>query len=253
MQAVLYICHGSRVKTASNQAKNFVKEVMPKINIPLQEVCFLELADPTINEGINRLIQKGATTISVVPVLLLSAAHAKKDIPSILNQVKESHPHVSFNYGQPLGVHEKLVDTLYDRMIEKDLETENSMVLLVGRGSSDQEALRDLGKIARKLQRKHSLPYVQTCFLAASEPTLDQGLEMAKASGYNKVFVIPYLLFTGILMQSLEEKLQAFESESQSFVLCQYLGYHPNLQDVLIERTNEVIQVGEKNLTFKIS
>ncbi|MEM5594965.1 CbiX/SirB N-terminal domain-containing protein [Niallia circulans] len=79
MEAILYICHGSRVKEASEQAVSFIEKCM-KINgfKGIQEYSFLELSDPSIEEGFQKCVEKGASTIYIIPVLLLTAAHAKK-------------------------------------------------------------------------------------------------------------------------------------------------------------------------------
>lgn len=73
MQGVLYIGHGSRVQEGNRQFENFVKDTMSMIDIPVQETCFLELADPGISEGVRRCKEKGVTKLLVIPVLLLTA------------------------------------------------------------------------------------------------------------------------------------------------------------------------------------
>ena len=78
----------------------------------------LELATPTIAEGIASCIQKGATAIAVMPILLLAAQHAKQDIPKEMAKAQKQYPYVKFTYGEPLGIHERLIDTLQARIIE---------------------------------------------------------------------------------------------------------------------------------------
>ena len=47
------------------------------IDVPIQEICFLELAAPSMDEGITKCVERGATKIAVVPILLLTAAPCK--------------------------------------------------------------------------------------------------------------------------------------------------------------------------------
>lgn len=90
MQAILYIGHGSRVKAGNEELMAFVEKAKAKHpNINIQECCFLELAEPTIQDGVEACINKGATKIAVVPVLLLTAAHAKVDIPEAIDEMKK--------------------------------------------------------------------------------------------------------------------------------------------------------------------
>ena len=59
----------------------------------------LELAEPTIAKRGNTC-QTGATTIAVIPVLLLSAGHYFKDIPQAITTIQQQYPHF-ITYGQP--------------------------------------------------------------------------------------------------------------------------------------------------------
>ena len=64
MQAVLYVAHGSRVKAGIQEAYRFVEKVKGKTGVKIQELCFLELAEPSISQGIKNCMLKGATSIA---------------------------------------------------------------------------------------------------------------------------------------------------------------------------------------------
>lgn len=249
MQAVLYICHGSRVKEACEQARFFVSQAMADVDVPIQEVCFLELAEPSIEAGFRACVEKGATRIAAVPVLLLTAAHAKEDIPNELAEVKPHYPSVTLTYGKPFGIHDEIVSILLERIGQERI-SDDAMVLLVGRGSSDPDVKRDMTEIASRLQHTYPFQKVAICFLAAAEPTFEQGLEMALASGHKQVFVVPYLLFTGILMKTMERTIKKLGREE--LILCDYLGYHPNLRKVLAARVQEALE-GEEYVPTHIA
>ncbi|MBM7573220.1 sirohydrochlorin chelatase [Aquibacillus albus] len=251
MQAVLYICHGSRVEKAANQAIEFVEKTMKLVDVPIQEYCFLELAKPTIDEGIQRCIEQGAKKIAVVPVLLLTAAHAKKDIPNVLKQASKHYKNVEFSYGKPIGVQEKMVDVLVERIKEKTSISQDLHVLLVGRGSSDPDAKIDTQKIADTLKNKSRVSSVRICFLAAARPTYEEALIEAVETGANRIVVLPYLLFTGILMKEIEQTAQQLRlSPEQEVIVCDYLGSHRNVCEQLKARVIEAIREGEKYATM---
>ena len=121
MQGVLYVSHGSRVAEAVEEATSLIERVQAKVNIPLQETCFLELADPDISEGFRKLVHQGATEISVIPVLLLSAGHYYKDIPVEIERLKTQFPNIKINYGKPLGVQKRLTEILKQRLEEREI------------------------------------------------------------------------------------------------------------------------------------
>ncbi|CAH0345244.1 sirohydrochlorin chelatase [Bacillus sp. CECT 9360] len=242
MEAILYICHGSRIKIACDEAISFVKICMEQNPVSIQEYCFLELSDPTIEEAYERCVKRGATKITVLPVLLLTAVHAKEDIPNELDRIRKGFPEVEMVYGRPIGVHHHMIDILMERLQETGEELNgDSMVLLIGRGSSDPDVKRDLSQIAQLLEEKTGLNRVDTCYLTAVDPDLEQGLQAAKQSPYKKVFIIPYLLFTGILMNTIQKTLKSDYAEGdKEFILCHYLGYHPLIGDILQERFTEL-------------
>jgi sirohydrochlorin ferrochelatase len=242
MQAVLYVGHGSRVHQGSEEARQFIKKSMSRVSIPIQEVCFLELARPTISEGVRRCVERTATRIAVVPVLLFAASHAKRDIPLELERAQRQHPHVVLDYGRPFGVDERIIDILAERIQEQNNDLQDAMVLLVGRGSSDPEPRKGLSAVAERLKDKYGFPRVDTCYLAAARPTFEEGLHRALASQHRRVFIVPYLLFTGRLMNEMEAAIQRIDPLGQRLVLCRSLGHHPYLEEILGERVGELVQ-----------
>jgi sirohydrochlorin ferrochelatase len=246
MQAILYVCHGSRIAKARAEASAFVEQCKTNIDVPIQELCFIELAHPDIVTGIDICVQKGASRIVVLPLLLLSAGHAKHDIPEAIRQAKQRHPHLEIVLGEPFGVHEMMIDIVVDRIKEQAVPLDHeSMILLIGRGSSDPDTKRDITAIAKLLQAKTNVPRVDICFLAAIRPTLEDGLYEASRSFYKKIFVVPYLLFTGVLMKTIEKKLYSLSSSNKQWILCNYLGYHPFLQNIIKENAQILLRANK--------
>ncbi|WP_181347330.1 sirohydrochlorin chelatase [Thalassobacillus sp. CUG 92003] len=242
MQAILYVSHGSRVEEARQEAVSFIQSVRRRIDIPLQLTCFLELADPDIEEGVDQLVEQGATHITVMPVLLLSAGHYYNDIPEELEKMKARYPHVPFTLGQPVGVQERVVDILVERVQETGVTLQlDANVLLVGRGSRLPETKVAIEHIASLLQNKLNTPHVDVCYLAACSPSFPDALQTAAAKGASQTFVIPYLWFTGILMESMQEKINQWNTEGQQFILCDYLGDHPAMVEAEIDRVYEAL------------
>lgn len=243
MRAVLYVSHGTRVKAGVSQAELFIQSCMKRIPASIQEICYLELVDPDIATGISRCVDKGATEIVIQPVLLLSAGHVKKDIPEEVKRTAKRYPGVHFIYSQPFGCDPKIIDILSERIHEKaDPNLGQAAVLLVGRGSSDPAIQEDFREITQALREKESLP-VHTCFLAACKPSFKEGLDLMKNSEFNQIFVVPYLMFTGLLMKEMEEAVRHLATQKQTFILCESLGHHENLIQVLTERVTNALHI----------
>ncbi|RAT06074.1 cobalamin biosynthesis protein CbiX, partial [Bacillus cereus] len=177
MKAILYICHGSRLKAAKEEAVAFITSCMNRVEASIQEICFLELASPTIDEGFRTCVKRGATEIIVIPVFLLAAGHVKKDIPFELEKLTNQFLNVKVTYGNPFGVSETLVKSVYSGSgIEQEDKNEVTL-LLVARGSSDPEVLKDINWIASLFQTEEKIKKVEVCYLAAAEPKFEEKLK----------------------------------------------------------------------------
>jgi sirohydrochlorin ferrochelatase len=237
MEAVLYICHGSRVKKAQEQALAFIRTCMAENPAPIQTHCYLEMATPTIEAAFKECVKQGATTISAIPVLLLTAGHAKIDIPQELLRLNKLFPEIKIKYGQPIGVHPAITDILFQRIEETNQEIgSDSTVLLVGRGSSDSAVIADLTEIANMLKKRLGIIRVEACFLAAANPSFETALQHALNRHSKKIFVIPYLLFSGMLMKKIEKTVHQTQHPTKPVILCDNLGYHPLIKNIVFER-----------------
>jgi sirohydrochlorin ferrochelatase len=245
MQAVLYIAHGSRVKEGVDEAVSFIEEIIPRINVPIQQNSFLELAEPTIMQGVTACVEQGATEIAVAPILLLTANHLNKDIPYEIEEAKRKFPDVKFSLGQAFGIDDRLVTLLEKRLKETNENYTGANVLLVGRGSSDPAVKRDLTRIAGLLQQKAGLNEVSTCFLYGKGVPFEEALQQLITED-RKTFIIPYLLFTGLLKQHIQMKIANIQLINKAVHLCDCLGYDEQVQHVFIDRIIQLTKRGDE-------
>jgi sirohydrochlorin ferrochelatase len=246
MNALLFVCHGTRLQKGRIEAEEFVKQCMASVDVPIKEICFLEFAAPSIPQGFITCIQKGATSIYVVPVFLLTANHVKIDIPKELRQLQIQYPQIEVKYGRAFGVHEATSHLLWEKITKRvSSVSKNSHLLLVGRGSRDRDVKRDLEKIATNLQQHYGIPSIQACFLTGSSPSFEEVLWNSEQT-YDQVIVVPYLLFSGLLINGMKLTIKRYvEHSQQEIILCETLGFHPILKEVLLTRINETLQTKE--------
>ncbi|MDG0822585.1 MAG: sirohydrochlorin chelatase [Staphylococcus equorum] len=242
MRGVLYVSHGSRVDEAVTEAVNFIESVKNQIDVPLQETCFLELTQPNVSQGFQRLVNKGATEISVIPVLLLSAGHYFKDIPTEIQRNQQMYPHVKVSYGKPLGVQRRLTEILHQRIEETHMTPNmDAKVLIVGRGSYNPQTQKDLSTIKAQLQDININLDIEVCYLAACGPSFEETLQDAVNKAHSQIFVVPYLWFTGILERHIATTIDDYQVE-HGIVLCDRLGNHSHLQIALKERVEATFE-----------
>ncbi|PRO66023.1 sirohydrochlorin chelatase [Alkalicoccus urumqiensis] len=242
MKGVLYISHGSRVDETKKEVEALIADVRGLVDAPLQELCYLELAEPDIAAGFEKLVAQGADDIAVVPMLLFSAGHYFQDIPEELEPLSEKHPHVRIRYGRPLGVQERLTNVAAGRIHETGKEVNSdAQIVLIGRGSKAPETKAATKLIGRQLKKKTGIRRVEVCYLAACEPKFEEGLYKALQKTERPIFLVPYLWFTGLLIQSLEKKAEELRSQGEEVYLCGYLGTHPSVAAALAERAEEAL------------
>jgi sirohydrochlorin cobaltochelatase len=252
MNAVLFVGHGSKDAEGNEEIRSFVRSIAEELKGPLVETCFLEFESPNIMQGINNCVKQGATQIAVVPITLFSAGHAKIHIPAAIDEAKLRYPGVTFTYGKPIGVHEQVLEILSSRLEAAGImggqlqgqELEETAILVVGRGSSDADANSDLFKISRLFWEKLKVKWVETAFIGVTAPLLEEGMDRCLKLGARKVIILPYFLFTGVLIKRMESMLEVFEERypEHQFSLADYFGFHPRLRHILIERANEALQ-----------
>ncbi|MED1412086.1 MULTISPECIES: sirohydrochlorin chelatase [Bacillus] len=247
MKAVLYICHGSRLKAAKEEAIQFITSCMSRVEANIQEVCFLELASPSIDEGFRTCVKRGATEIVAIPVFLLAAGHVKEDIPLELQRLNDQYPNIKIVHGNPFGVSEVLVKAVYNGMGIKEEVT----LLLVARGSSDPQTLQDIKWISSLFQKEKNIIKVEVCYLAAAEPKFDEKLKEIVEQKERNIVVLPYLLFTGLLMKHIEKEVRQYESEE--IKTSPYLGKNVAFRDMLIQKTEEILKGGQYVSTYSAS
>lgn len=248
MDALLFIGHGSRDPEGNEEVRAFVRSVESGLDVPIVETSFLEFERPSMREGFAACAARGATRIGVVPITLFAAGHAKLHIPAAIDEARRQFPEIEFIYGRPIGVHELALDILQTRLAEAGIdglaESPDTALLLVGRGSSDADANSDLFKISRLLWERLHVQWVETAFIGVTHPRTDEGVERCIRLGAKRVVLLPYFLFTGILIKRLEQLTASFAETypDREFVLADYFGFHPMLREIMRERAQEALQ-----------
>jgi len=120
MERILLAGHGSPKQDANNLehvAALLHEMIHPGCGDACVQVAYLQFAKPDIMEALVSCVQEGAKRVIVHPYFLSSGMHVTTDIPEILNRARETYPAVEFIYTEPLGVHNKLAQLVYERIL----------------------------------------------------------------------------------------------------------------------------------------
>jgi len=114
MTGFIVFAHGSRIESA-NQAVRQVAEQMAASGNHMVEPAFLELGVPDLSGAADRLIQRGATRIVVIPYFLTLGTHMQRDLPRLVEDISNAHQHIEVQLTPPLDGHPALMEALLDR------------------------------------------------------------------------------------------------------------------------------------------
>jgi len=66
-------------------------------------VAYLELMTPDLPAAAASLAQAGCTRIHVVPMFLGTGGHVRRDLPALVDALREKHPGVEWTLHAPIG------------------------------------------------------------------------------------------------------------------------------------------------------
>lgn len=252
---VMVCGHGSRDVEAITEFQTVAAGIAERL--PQYPVAsgFLEFARPIIRDGLDKLRGQGVRHILAVPGMLFAAGHVKNDIPSVLNSYAASHPGLRIDYGRDLAVDTRLLQVARERIEAAEqrgrngVSREDTLLLVVGRGTSDSDANSNISKVARMLWEGMGFGWAETCYSGVTFPLVGPGLEHAARLGYRRIIVFPYFLFTGVLVKRIYRiaDQMAKRLPEIEFLKADYLKDHPLVLDAFADRVQEIL-TGENKM-----
>ena len=246
---VLICGHGSRNRLAVEEFAQMVEKLRPKLAPMPVEHGYLEFAQPILREGLDSLRQQGVTKVLAIPAMLFAAGHAKNDIPSVLNTYT-AETGLPIDYGRELGVDRLMVAAAGARVQEaldrasNDIPISETLLVVVGRGSSDPDANSNVAKVTRMLVEGFGFGWGETVYSGVTFPLVDPGLRHVVRLGFRRIVVAPYFLFSGVLVSRIRQHtdLVAADYPDVEFLSSGYLGQHSMVVDTFRERVDEVLR-----------
>ncbi|OLT11860.1 cobalamin biosynthesis protein CbiX [Pseudonocardia sp. CNS-139] len=242
---LLLVGHGTVDETGVAEFAAFTARMRAHLGGCDVEGGFIELSLPTVHEAWRALAARGHRTLAAVPLVLVSAGHAKGDIPAALQREVVRDPATGYLFGRPLGPHpvlQQVVDARVRAALGPD-PAAGTAVLLVGRGSTDPDANAEVCKVARLLQEGRPYDFVEPAFVSLAGPDVAAGLARCRALGARRVVVAPYFVFDGVLPRRVGDQTRAFAAAHPDVDvrLAKHIGDCAELADLVAERYHEAL------------
>ncbi len=248
--AIMICGHGSRDQSAVDEFNSLAAHFRDRLPNYDVESGFLEFATPVISEGLDKLRDRGAKKIICIPSMLFAAGHVKNDLPSEVNNYGAANDGLEMVFGGELAIDPKLLEAAKQRIeeceaaAETTVAREDTLLMVVGRGTNDSDANSNVSKVARMLWEGMGFGWAEVSYSGVAYPLVDAGMERAMKLGYKRIIVFPYFLFTGILVR----RIYAWADEAAAanpdveVLNAGYLNDHPLVIDTFIERVGQALE-----------
>ncbi len=117
----LVIAHGSRNPALIAAHTEICHRVASRVGDRATiRPAYLEISEPSIPEAIDAAVTNGTTSVVLVPYFLHVGNHTLRDLPEILDEARDRHPHVEIILAEHLGIDDRLVEITIDRASEAE-------------------------------------------------------------------------------------------------------------------------------------
>ncbi|WP_030484110.1 sirohydrochlorin chelatase [Nocardioides aequoreus] len=232
--ALLTIAHGSRDPRSAatiNALTDLIRRMRPDLRI---ESSFLELAQPSVHDVVDRLVADGVEEVVAVPLLLSEAYHATVDVPRVVEEAMQRHPGLRVRASRILGHEPSFLGVLDERLREtlrRERVRELDALVLATAGSSDLVANQAVARLARVWGARHKLP-VTAAFASAAPPATGEAVRAFRAEGKRHVAVASMFIAPGFLPDRAAELAR----EAGAIAVSDPLGPAPELARAVLAR-----------------
>lgn len=230
---LLLVGHGTRSRQGEGEFLEVAEQVARRLTGVCVEPACLELTEPTILQGVWRLVERGARQIVVVPLLLFAAGHAKRDIPAAAEAAARelNVARLTLHYASHLGCDARVVQLSRQRFTESlqgrpEVSADRTFLLLVGRGSHDDSASAEMHHFAQLRAENSPVGGVAVAFIAMAPPAVQDVLSQLAEQDWQRIVVQPHLLFHGELLDQLQRLVAAagVRNPRQEWILAPHLA-----------------------------
>jgi sirohydrochlorin cobaltochelatase len=102
-RALVLFAHGARDARWAEpfqRLQQIVSAQQPDVTVAL---AFLELMAPQLPELVQQLEDSGHTEVTVVPVFFGQGGHVLRDLPRMVDQLRQDHPELTLKVAQAVG------------------------------------------------------------------------------------------------------------------------------------------------------
>jgi sirohydrochlorin ferrochelatase len=227
--AYLLVVHGSRNSSYRQQLEQLQDLIVEGVNGNcILTTAYLELGEKSLSDCIVEFsiecIKHNYKTLKIIPLFLFSGTHVLEDIPEEVN-IAQKNVSITLELMPLMGGSKDLINVLESKYQEyPDFER-----VLFCHGTRLQQGKEESEIIAKKLKAKVAYWSIL--------PKLSHILNDMINLGIKKIVILPYFLFSGKIIDSIEQEMQTLqENQDIELILLKPLGATVELAEVIIKQ-----------------
>ena len=114
MQTLILFAHGARDPRWAapfERLQGILQARLPSVNVGL---AFLEFMTPDLPSLVEQAVASGSLAVRVVPVFLGQGGHVLRDLPLLLDQLRQAHPALALTVAQAVGEDADVLNAIAD-------------------------------------------------------------------------------------------------------------------------------------------
>ena len=204
---LVVLAHGTTDPVGIEQIYQWVDAFSKTTPYPVN-LAWLEKGEPTLDVLLTELTQT-CRHIIICPLLLFKAGHVKRDLPEMVQRIKEKDTNLRIDTLATIGNPKRIVDAWLSECEHLGFEVDeiSQSVLALGRGGRMPSATGVFDQMQKRLERAIKRP-IDQAFSGLQKPSVPE-LLAKKASSHDKAsfeWCFPCLLFDGLLLQRAKQQ-----------------------------------------------
>jgi sirohydrochlorin cobaltochelatase len=116
---IILFAHGSRDPLWHKPMEAVAAQIAAAPEQRPVECAYLEISTPDLTTATHKLIVRGVTAITVVPLFLGVGKHAREDLPQLMTNLQTNHPEVRFTLQPAVGEDARLIALIAQIALDK--------------------------------------------------------------------------------------------------------------------------------------
>ncbi len=123
-------------------------------------------------------------------------------------------------------------------------------LLLIDRGSREEEAKQELEVICKKIKEKGKYEFSNYCFLEVIPPFIEEGINQSLAHDIDELTIVPYFLYPGKKIKAAVNESIGFQEKTDvKLRITKPMSMHKTMIELVYNRVASALSENSVNLS----